>query len=75
MDGEHVIIEAVPDYVSKYAQGQIFQLCWLCVMKLPQKPRKDFPHEGKPWPFCAESVSHVHLSQRKQSSDRFQLRV
>ena len=70
VDDERAIIEDTPDYLSEDTQGWILYLRWLCGIKLPQKPNKEFPS----WrgtiglSFCAESASHAHLLPRKECS-------
>lgn len=70
VDGERVIIEDVPDYLSEDTQGWIFYLCWLCGIKLPQKPSKEFPSRRGTIGLsaCAKSASHVHLLPQKECS-------
>lgn len=70
VDGKRVITEDIPDYLSKDMQGWILCLCWLCGIKLPQNPSKEFPSQRGTTglSLCAESASHAHLLLRKKCS-------
>lgn len=68
VDSERVITEDIPDYLSEDIQGRILYLCWLCGIKLPQTPKKEFPsqRETTGFSFFAESASHAHLLLRRE---------
>lgn len=68
VDGERVIIEGIPDYLSKNTQGWSLYLCWLCSIKLPRKP-SGFPHGGEPLAFlCVLNLHLMHISWQGKST-------
>lgn len=68
VDSECVMTQDIPDYLSEDIQGWILYLCWLCGIKLPQMPSKEFPsqRETTGFSFFAESASHAHLLPQRE---------
>lgn len=68
VDGKHVITEDIPDYLSKDTQGWILCLCWLCGIKLPQNPSKEFPSQRGTTVLSVLNLHLMHISGQGKSA-------